>query len=69
MNIQSLQSIVADRPNRYLLESISGSSDFLIEQEINFKWAFPFRDSPVFSFFETQTSPTAVEVSYTKFAS
>ena len=68
MDIQSLQSIVGDRPNRYLLESISRSSDFLIEQSVNFQRAFPFRDSPIFSFFETQTSPTAVEVGSMTFA-
>lgn len=63
MDIQSLQTIVGDRPNRYLLESVGRSSDFLLEQSVAFPLAFPFEDSPVFSFFETLTSPTAVEVS------
>lgn len=66
MDIQSLQTIVGDRPNRYLLESVGSSSDFLLEQSVNFPLAFPFKDSPIFSFFETQTSPTAIEVSLMK---
>ena len=66
MDIQSLQTIVGDRPNRYLLESVGRSSDFLLEQSVSFCQAFPFQDSPIFSFFETQTSPTAVEVSLMK---
>ena len=66
MDIQSLQTIVGDSPNRYLLESVGRSSDFLLEQSVTFPLAFPFKDSPIFSFFETQTSPTAVEVSLIK---
>ena len=66
MDIQSLQTIVGDSPNRYLLESVGRSSDFLLEQSVTFPLAFPFRDSPIFSFFETQTSPTAIQVSLIK---
>ncbi len=63
MDIESLQSIVGDRPNRYLLESVSPQSDLLLQQNGQFGSIFHFEDSPVISIFETKSSPTAVKVS------
>lgn len=64
MDIESLQAIVGDRPNRYLLESVGQYSDLLLQQDGQFGSTFPFQDSPVFSFIETRPSPTAVKVSH-----
>ena len=62
MDITSLRAIVGDQPNRYLLESIGHCSDLLVEQDLRFGLDFHYRDSPVFSFFETKFSPTALQV-------
>ena len=63
MDIESLQSIVCDRQNRYLLESVGQYSDLLLDQDGQFGSTFHFKDSPIVSFFETKSSPTAVKVS------
>ena len=65
MDIESLQAIVGDKPNRYLLESVGQYSDLLLQQDGQFGPTFHFQDSPVFSFFETRPSPTAIKVSHT----
>ena len=62
MDIESLQSIVGNRQNRYLLESLGQYSDLLLQQDGQFGAIFHFEDSPVVSFFETKSSPTAVKV-------
>ena len=64
MDIESLQSIVGDRQNRYLLESVGQYSDLLLQQDGQFGSTFHFKDSPIVSFFETKSSPTAVKVSF-----
>ena len=63
MDIESLRAMVGDQPNRYILESIGQYSDLLLEQDVRFGLDFHFEDSPIFSFFETKTSPTALKVS------
>ena len=63
MDIESLQAIVGDKPNRYLLESVGQYSDLLLQQDGQFGSTFHFKDSPVYSFIETRPSPTAVKVS------
>lgn len=63
MDIESLQSIVCDRQNRYLLESVGQYSDLLLQQDGQFGSTFHFEDSPIVSFFETKSSPTAIKVS------
>lgn len=63
MDVESLQAIVGDKQNRYLLESVGQYSDLLLEQDGQFGSTFPFRDSHVVSFFETRSSPTATKVS------
>ena len=63
IDIESLRSIVCDRMNRYLLESIGQYSDLLLHQDGQFGPVFGFKDSPIVSFFETKSSPTAIKVS------
>ena len=63
MDVESLQAIVGDKQNRYLLESVGQYSDLLLEQDGQFGSTFHFRDSHVVSFFETRSSPTAIKVS------
>ena len=62
MDIASLRAMVGDQPNRYILESIGQDSDLLVEQDVRFGHDFHYRDSPIFSFYETKTSPTALKV-------
>ena len=62
MDIASLRAMVGDQPNRYILESIGQYSDLLLEQDLRFGVDFHYRDSPIFSFFETKSSPTALKV-------
>ena len=64
MNIESLQPIVSDGKNRYLLESVGQYSDLLMQQDGKFGSTFRFKDSRVVSFFETKSSSTAIKVSY-----
>ena len=63
MDIESLQTIVGDKQNRYLLESVGQYSDLLLQQDGEFGPTFHFKDRKVVSFFETKSSPTAVKVS------
>ena len=63
MDVESLQAIVGDEKNRYLLESVGQYSDLLLEQDGQFGSTFHFRDSRVVSFYETRPSPTAIKVS------
>ncbi|KAF6238592.1 hypothetical protein HO173_003097 [Letharia columbiana] len=62
MDIESLQAIVCDGQNRYLLESVGPYSDLLLQQDGQFGSIFHFKDSPIASFIETKSSPTAVKV-------
>lgn len=62
MDIESLQSIVCNQKNRYLLESVGQYSDLLLQQDGQFGSTFHFKDSPIVSFFETKASPTAIKV-------
>ena len=63
MDIESLQAIVCDGQNRYLLESVGQCSDLLLQQDGRFGSTFHFKDSPIVSFIETKSSTTAVKVS------
>ena len=63
LDIDSLRSIVCNQENRYLLESIGTYSDLLLQQDGQFGPVFDFKDSPIISFFETKSSPTAIKVS------
>ena len=63
MDIESLQAIVGNRQNRYLLESVGQYSDLLLQQDGQFGSTFHFQDSRVLSFYETKSSPTAIKAS------
>ncbi|KAL1622376.1 hypothetical protein SLS54_004940 [Diplodia seriata] len=62
MDVKSLVPMVGDQPNRYLVESLGQSSEILRHQERTFQKVFDFKESMVFSFFETVKSPTAQKV-------
>jgi len=63
MAIESLASLVQDNPNRGLLESLNKNSALLQRLEIDFSRLFGVRCPRIISFYETERSPTAVEVS------
>jgi hypothetical protein len=64
MDISSLIPMVRDRPNRFLVESISHvNSQILTIQQREFYTALGDKEcSEVFSFYETLKSPTAKKV-------
>lgn len=64
MAIESLVPLVQDNPNRSLLESLSKNSALLERLEKEFRNAFSVRRPQIVSFYETEKSPTAVEVSH-----
>jgi hypothetical protein len=64
MAIESLVPLVQDNPNRGLLESLNKNSALLQRLEKEFSNAFGARCPRIVSFYETERSPTAVEVSY-----
>jgi hypothetical protein len=64
MAIKSLIPLVNDNPNRSLLESLNTNSAVLQRLQKGFSDAFGARPPQIDSFYETETSPTAVEVSW-----
>jgi protein SERAC1 len=62
MEIRSLMIMVQGQPNAPFISMLDRNSEPLARQHRRFCEAFPFTDSKVFSFYETQQSPTAVEV-------
>lgn len=65
MKIKGFIPIVEDRPNRYLVETLSNVSEVLREQSEKFPVIFHFRDSVVISFYETMRTQAAQEASCT----
>ena len=63
MSIESLVPLVKGQPNRSLLESLNKNSALLQHLEKEFSKGFGFRRPQIISFYETEKSPTAVEVS------
>ena len=63
MAIKSLVPLVQDNPNRSLIESLTKNSALLPRLEKEFSNAFGARCPRIVSFYETERSPTAVEVS------
>jgi hypothetical protein len=57
MPIEQLYPIVGDGPNRQLIEQIGKSSDTLRDFGERFRQKFTYRDSTVYSFYETRLSP------------
>lgn len=62
MAIESLVPLVKDNPNRNLLESLNKNSALLQRLEKDFSNAFGIKRPRIVSFYETEKSPTAVEV-------
>jgi hypothetical protein len=62
MAVESLRAMVCDQPNAPLVSMLDRDLQILASQHQSFCEAFPYRDSKVFSFYETKRSPTAVNV-------
>lgn len=63
MAVESLVPLVPDNPNRSLLESLGKNSALLQRLENEFSNAFGTRYPRVITFYETESYPTAEEVS------
>lgn len=63
MAIESLVPLIRDNPNRALLETLNKNSPLLLRLERDFSKVFGTKRPQVVSFYETEQSPTAVEVS------
>ena len=61
MDISSLLSMVRGQPNLHFLSTLSKDGGFLQSLIEKFQTTFAFQDSHVYSFYETNTSPTAKE--------
>jgi hypothetical protein len=57
-----LAAMVKDQPNEDFLFDLRHGSPYLRNLSSSFCSAFPFRDSTVISFYETEESPTAQKV-------
>jgi hypothetical protein len=64
MAIESLVPLIKNNPNRSLLESLNKNSALLRILERKFSSTFSTKKPRIFSFYETQKSPTAVQVSH-----
>lgn len=62
MAIESLVPLVKDNPNRSLLESLNKHSALLQRLEKDFGNEFGTKRPRIVAFYETENSPTAVEV-------
>lgn len=61
MDISSLLSMVRGQPNLHFLSTLSKDGGFLQSLIEKFQATFTFQDSHIYSFYETNTSPTAKE--------
>ena len=61
MDISSLLSMVRGQPNLHFLSTLSKDGGFLQGLVERFQATFAFQDSHIYSFYETNTSPTAKE--------
>lgn len=62
MENKSLMAMVQGQPNASFVSMLSRNSEALGTQHRRFCEALPFKDSIVISFFETEESPTAIQV-------
>ncbi|KAF2261462.1 hypothetical protein CC78DRAFT_535652 [Lojkania enalia] len=68
MNIKHWIPMVNDNPNRGLIEQLNRDNDSLRNLNRNFPVAFSLHDSKVFSYYETELSPTAQQAEDGKWA-
>jgi hypothetical protein len=64
MDTSSLLAIIGEQPNREFLTSLSVGSLMLWQQADMFPEIFSFRDSIIYSFYETCASGTAIMVMF-----
>jgi hypothetical protein len=64
MPISQWVPIVGDQPNRFFIEQLCAASDILRVLRTDFRKVFNFRDSKIYSFYETKESQTARKVSH-----
>jgi hypothetical protein len=62
MENTSLVTMMGAQANRDFLDSLSISSPFVKQQAKSFPALFDFRDSVIFSIYETRVTPTATMV-------
>lgn len=60
MDIRSLIPMAEGQPNMKFLHNLDKNSELLRSLHLDFCSKFRFKDSRVISFYETQTSPTAI---------
>jgi hypothetical protein len=63
MENTSLVTMMEAQANRDFINSLSIGSPFIKQQSVSFPPLFDFRDSIIFSFYETRVTPTATMVS------
>lgn len=62
MTIESLIPMVNNQPNRQLVETLNENSDVLRHVTNNFTASLKFSNAKVICFYETEKSPTAIQV-------
>ena len=62
MNVESLRPMVSRQPNESFLMNLGRDSELLLMKSEMFCRSFDFESSVVFSFYETEYSPTAIPV-------
>ena len=62
MQIGSLVAMARGQPNESLIQALNAESEYLRDLHTEFCRIFTFRSSVIFSFYETQESPTAILV-------
>lgn len=62
MENKSLVAMARGQPNEWLIQTLGTESEYLEDLHMDFQNKFTFSTSIVFSFFETEESPTAIKV-------
>jgi hypothetical protein len=58
MPVDHWTPMIQDQSNRFFIEQLGRSSDILKVYRDKFPEVFPFKDSKIYSFYETKKSPT-----------
>jgi protein SERAC1 len=62
MQNSSLVAMARGQPNEALIQTLGTESEYLRDLHAEFRRVFAFRSSVIFSFYETEESPTAILV-------